>query len=127
MNYRGYLLKESLKDTSVLEELMITEKETFPCPQHMKAEYMDDVWTGIVFIGKADDVNNISERLSKLIRPIGWYIDIHTETENYLVFPKKVFSYKRIGEEQPWPNEAIEFAKKCKIPAFVEDETACSV
>ncbi len=126
MKYRGYLLKESLLDTRILDKLTITETETMPCTKHMQADYMDDVWTRMVFVGKSCDADNISEQLSKVIKPKGWYLDIHTDKDNYLIFHGKVVKYPRIGEKQPWPEEAIELARKAEIPAFVNKETVCT-
>ncbi len=122
MRYRGYLLKESLQDKSVLKSLEITETETIPCPEHMKADYMDDVWTGMVFTGDADKVDHISELLSEAIKSRGWYLDIHTDTDNYLIFYKTVIKYTRQREKQPWPKEAIEAARKADVPSFVKNE-----
>ena len=122
MRYSGYLLKESLQDKSVLESLEITETETIPCPEHMKADYMDDVWTGMVFVGDADEVDHISELLSEAIKSRGWYLNINTDTDNYIIFHKKVIKYPRQGEKQPWPKEAIEAARKAEIPSFVKNE-----
>ena len=123
MTYRGYLLKQSLLDLSILEELNITETETIPCPEHMKADYIDDIWTGIAFVGEASEADNIAERLSKAIKPRGWYLDLHTEKDNYLVFHNKVVKYPRIGERQPWPEEAIAAARKAEIPSLIKKGT----
>jgi hypothetical protein len=71
MKYRGYLLKESLQDKSILESIEITDRETIPCPEHMRADYIDDVWTGMVFVGYADEVDHISELLGKAIKSRG--------------------------------------------------------
>jgi hypothetical protein len=122
MKYRGYLIKQSLLDPSILEELKITETETFPCPEHMKADYIADIWTGIVFEVAASEADNIAERLSKVIKPRGCYLDLHTEKDNYLVFHNKVVKYPRLGERQPWPEEAITAARKAEIPPFMKKE-----
>lgn len=122
MKYRGYLLKQSLVDTSILEELEIIETETIPCPEHMKADYIDDIWTGMVFVGAASEADTIAERLSKAIKPRGWYLDLHTENDNYLVFYNKVVKYPRTSEKQPWPEEAIAAAREAEIPAFMKKE-----
>jgi hypothetical protein len=124
MKYKGYLLKESLQDKSILEFLDITDTEIIPRPEHMKADYIDDVWTGIVFVGDADEVDHISELLVKAIKSRGWFLDIHTDTDNYLVFHKTVIKYPRCGEKQPWPREAIEAARKAEIPGFLNAENA---
>ena len=124
MKYRGYLLKESLQNKSILESLEITDTETIPCPEHMRADYIDDVWTGIVFVGDANEVDHISELLSKAIKSRGWFLDIHTDTDNYTVFHKTVIKYPRCGEKQPWPREAIEAARKAEIPGFLNAENA---
>ena len=92
----------------------------------MKADYMDDIWTGMVFVGAASEADNIAERLSKVIKPRGWYLNLNTEKDNYLVFHNKVVKYPRISEKQPWSEEAIAAARKAEIPAFIKKEAVCT-
>ena len=123
MNYQGYLLKESLDDKTLLNKWTIIKTETYPCPEHMRADYMDDFWTGILFTGNADDADDVSNALSKAVKKQGWFIEIGTDTLNYLIFPNKVVKYPRINNtNKPWPTEAVEIAKAIKVPAFVEEE-----
>ena len=122
MKYHGYLLQESLADTTVLDKLTITTTETYPCPENMKADYMADVWTGIAFEGKQEDAEKIEKMLSKAVKPKGWFIEMDTdENMNYLIFPGHIVKYPREhNTNKPWPAEAVELAKKMKVPAFVE-------
>jgi hypothetical protein len=122
MKYHGYLLQESLADTTVLDKLTITTTETYPCPEHMKADYMDDVWTGIAFEGKQEHAEKIAKMLSQAVKQKGWFIEMDTDDNmNYLIFPGHVVKYPRENNtNKPWPTEAVEMAKKIKVPAFVE-------
>ncbi len=123
MKYQGYLLKESLDDKTVLEKLTITKIETYPCPENMRADYMDDFWTGIRFAGNVEEADEIAQILSKAVKEQGWFIEIGTDTLNYLIFPNKIVKYPRINNtNKPWPVEAIEIAKAIKIPAFAKEK-----
>lgn len=116
-------MKESLEDKTVLEKLTITETETYPCPEHMRADYMDDFWIGIRFAGNAEEADEITQILSKAVKKQGWFIEMGTDSLNYLIFPNKVVKYPRIDNtNKPWPTEAVETAKRIKVPAFVELE-----
>jgi hypothetical protein len=122
MKYHGYLLQESLADTTVLEKLTITTTETYPCPEHMKADYMDDVWTGIAFEEEQEDAEKIAHMLSQAVKQQGWFIEMDTDDNmNYLIFPGKVVKYPREHHtNKPWPAKAVELAKNIDVPAFVE-------
>ena len=123
MKYQGYLLKESLDDKTILKKLTIINTETYSCPEHMRAEYMDDFWTGIIFTGDVEEADEIANTLSKAVKKQGWFIEIGTDALNYLIFPNKVVKYPRINNtNKPWPTEAVEIAKTIKVPAFVEKE-----
>ncbi len=123
MTFKGFLLKESLQDTSVLDSLEITNTETIPCPEHMKAAYIPDVWTGCEFVGDASKADVTAEKLSKVLK-YGWFIDMDTETHNYLIFRNKVVKYVCEGERgiegQLWPEEAKQAAREAGVPAFVK-------
>ena len=121
MKYRGYLLKESLQDITVLKKLTITKTETYPCPENMRAEYMDDFWTGFGFEGNIEEADKTAETLSKSVKNQGWFIEMDTDELNYLIFPNKVIKYPRKNNtNKPWPTEAVEIAKRIKVPAFIE-------
>ena len=121
MKYRGYLLKESLQDKTVLDKLTITKTETYPCPENMQAGYIDDFWTGIAFEGKQENADKIADMLSQAVKRQGWFIEMDTAELNYLIFPNKVIKYPRKNNtNKPWPPEAIGIAKKIKVPDFVE-------
>ena len=122
MIFKGFLLRESLEDTSVLGSLTITKTETMPCPEHMKADYMPDTWTGIHFEGESALGEPTAELLSKALKPRGWYCDMNTDSDVWLIFPGKVVKFSRIPgiKHQPWPEEAKEAARQAGVPSFVK-------
>lgn len=88
----GLLLQESLADTGVLDLIHVTRREIW---QVKNAEpYQPLVWTAISF--EADDrqgdviVHAFSQALKR-----GWYINASTETHVYVVFPDRVFKYRK--------------------------------
>jgi hypothetical protein len=122
MIFKGFLLKESLKDPSVLDSLTITRTETMPCPENMKADYMPDTWTGIHFEGESALGEATAEILSKALKPRGWFCDMNTDRDAWLIFPGKVVTFSKIlgVKRQPWPEEAREAARQAGVPAFVK-------
>ena len=114
---------ESLLDASILESLEVVKMETLPRPEHMKADYMPDIWTGCEFVGDVADVDSVAERLSRALTR-GWFVDMDTKTHNYLVFGGKVVKYERQGGRgiggQPWPEEAKQAARDAGVPSFVK-------
>ncbi len=92
MKFKGILLKESLKDESVLEDLEVVKTETWNVEN--AADYQPDVWTAVYFKGEADEADETAERLSGVLKP-RWYINFSVDNKVYLMFPGKVFKYEK--------------------------------
>ena len=77
---------------------------------------------GIAFEGKQEHAEKIAHMLSQAVKQKGWFIEMDTDDNmNYLIFPGNVVKYPRANNtNKPWPAEAVEMAKKIKVPAFVE-------
>lgn len=110
--FTGLLLKESLKDESVLDLVYITKIETWDV-EHA-AFFQPEVWTAIYFEGDESKVDDIAEKLSMSLKPRGWYINISTKEYAYVIFPKKIFKYREGDKEKE--KEAIEYGKTLDIP-----------
>ncbi len=90
---RGVLLRESLSDLSVLARLNVTKTETWDVPD--AADYQPNVWTALSFeVGDAD-ADAIAEELSHALKAPGWYVDARSDEWVYVIFPQRVFKYRR--------------------------------
>ena len=90
MRFEGLLIKESLKDESVLDEVEVTKVETWNIND-------PPIWTAMYFVGDLSQVDHTAEKLSQVLHP-GWYCNIATLKHSIVVFPGNVFKYPR-GEE----------------------------
>jgi len=72
MKFRGLLLKESLKDNSVMKEIEITKTEIWNIDN--AADYQPKIWTAVYFQGDEDKIDEMVVRLSQSLKP-KWYIN----------------------------------------------------
>ena len=105
------LLKESLKDESILEIIQITKTETWDV--YNAADFQPKTWTEIYFEGDESQVAVISEKLSQSLKP-GWYANVSTENDEHVIFPNKVFTYTK-GDKQKI-TEAVKYGQLLGIP-----------
>lgn len=110
--FTGLLLKESLKDESVMDLVHITKIETWDV-EHA-AIFQPKVWTAIYFEGDESEIDYIVLELSQSLKPRGWYINISTKEYAYVIFPNKIFKYREGDKEEE--KEAIEYGRSIGIP-----------
>lgn len=93
----GLLLKESLQDLKILDELRITKIETWniqnPDPNQ------PPVWTAVSFETEDSQADALAAQLSRALKSEGWFIDAHTGALVYVIFPGKVFRYEKGNAE----------------------------
>jgi hypothetical protein len=92
MAFTGLVLVESLQDTSVLEGLKVTRQEAWPVAH--PAEFQPPIWTALTFEGEAQRADLIAAQLSRALKP-RWYTNFSTETHVYVIFPRRIFKYRR--------------------------------
>ena len=92
---RGAIICESLKPGTNLDgyEMRITKWRRY----HVEhpADHQPDVWTLIEFETPEDDSDALAQRLSKDLASPGWYANWNTATQAVVVFPDKIFRYRR--------------------------------
>lgn len=93
---RGLLIKEGLKDESVLSALQITRTERWDVKN--AAAFQPPTWTAISFEGDAGQADAMAEALSQALKP-DWYCNMATEEHIYVIFGGKAFKY-RPGDPQ---------------------------
>jgi hypothetical protein len=106
MKFEGLLIKESLKDESVLDHVQVTKVETWDASDR-------PVWTAVYFDGDASHADRVAQRLSHVLLS-GWYCNIATANDSYVVFANRVFKYPR-GEDQGRA-EAQEYGRSLGLP-----------
>lgn len=111
MKFTGLLLKESLKDKSILDVIRVTKTETWDVDN--AADFQPKIWTAIYFEGDENQADVIAEKLSQSLKP-RWYVNISTENNVYVIFPNKVFKYTK-GDKQRRA-EAIKYGQSLGIP-----------
>ena len=88
--FKGLLLKEGLKDESVLGLVRVTKTEMWDVKNAVDEQ--PEGWTAISFEGESDQADEVAQALSRAMKP-AWYANFSTETHAYVVFAGKVFKY----------------------------------
>jgi hypothetical protein len=88
---KGLLLKESLKDDSILKLVRITHTETWNVEN--AADHQPAIWTALYFEIEDEQADAFAEKLSRVLHARGWYVNGSTDTQVYVIFPGKVFRY----------------------------------
>jgi hypothetical protein len=111
---RGAIICESLKPGAVLDgyEMRITKWRRYEVPD--PAEWQPSIWTLIEFETTEDDSDALAVRLSKDLAYPGWYANWNTERQAVVVFPDKIFRYKR-GDKTA-RKKAQKYGLDCGVP-----------
>ena len=86
----GLLLKESLKNESVLDLVRVTKTEVWDVQNAV--DWQPKRWTAISFEGESGRADEVAEAMSRVMKP-AWYANFSTETHVYVVFEDRVFKY----------------------------------
>jgi hypothetical protein len=111
---RGGIICESLKPGTQLEgfDLRITcwrRYEVRDVP-----DWQPSMWTLIEFEASEEDSDALALRLSKDLATPGWYANWNTDTQAVVVFPDKIFQYKR--GDAAGRKLAQEYGRNCGVP-----------
>lgn len=110
--FSGLLIKESLRDRSVLDRLRIVKEESWDIDD--AAEGQSPVWNVAWFEIEEDAIDETVEALSAALELGKWFLEITNDDTMIVVFPGKVFSYKK-GDENGRA-EAKVFGRSIGIP-----------
>lgn len=112
MKTQGLVLKESLENASVLDQITITKTEVW----HPKnaAPHQSKTWTATSFEIEEEKADNLAEKFSQVLKPKGWYISMSTNIWRWIIFPNKVFKYKK-GDAKS-REDAMKFGRGVDIP-----------
>lgn len=93
---KGVLIAESLRVGATLEGVPLTARKIWRIAPDNTAPQQPSTWTLIEF--EADDT--AAEALSAALAAVldaapGWYVDFHSASESFVVFPGRAFRYPR--------------------------------
>ena len=108
----GLLLKEGLADVNVLELVHIAKTESWQVSN--AAAYQPAVWTAVSFEAGDSQADVIADKLSQALKLRGWYITAFSATHDYVLFPSKVFKYRKDDRRQR--DEAKRYGRSFGIP-----------
>jgi hypothetical protein len=91
--FKGLILKESLEDTRVLDLLHITRTETWQVSN--AAQHQPAAWTALSFEANESQADSLARHMSRSLKAEGWYVNASTATHVYVIFPGKVFKYRK--------------------------------
>ncbi len=111
---RGAIICESLKPGSVLEgyKLHVTRWSRYEVAE--PADWQPNLWTLIEFEADDEDSDALAQRLSKDLSSPGWYANWNSDTQAVVVFPEKIFRYKR-GDKAA-RKKVQRFGLDCGVP-----------
>lgn len=112
MKFTGLVLEESLKDKSVLDDVTVVKTETWNVGNAEGDQ--PKVWHAISVEGPEEDAPNIAKILGQSLKSPGWYTNLSTNKEVFVVFPNKVFRYTKRNTEKR--NIAIKYGREIGIP-----------
>jgi hypothetical protein len=111
---RGVFIAESLRDDASLKfaELQVVAIKR-QAPEDTTSEQAS-IWTLIEFVSTDSQAESIANAFSAALNETGWYADFHSDSESWVVFPHRVFCYKRGDKEQR--KQAEDYGRSLRIP-----------
>jgi hypothetical protein len=92
---RGAVIAESLKDGTTISGLDLCLLRVARCAVPSAADYQPAIWTVIQFEASETVSEPLARALADSLVEPGWYADWKTDEENTVVFPGKIFRYRR--------------------------------
>jgi hypothetical protein len=111
--YEGTLIMESLRVETTLD-VSITCRRISRIKPAGTTQDQAPIWTLIDFEVADDNVEPLAQALSDALDQPGWYADFRSDTESWVIFPGRTFTYHRgdsIGRA-----EAADYGRRLNIP-----------
>lgn len=100
MNYKGVIIEESLKDSTVLGQVKIISTEVEPVKESHKTPWLKQ-WTLHTVEINENDAQSVAEKVgAALENEHDWYADFKNEKYHFIVFRNKVFKVNRKKTEE---------------------------
>lgn len=92
MNYKGVIIKESLANTSILDDIRIVDTKVEKVTPEHKTPWIN-TWTLHTIEIREEIAEKFAEQLSHLFdkEHEEWYADFKNDTYHYIVYAHKVF------------------------------------
>jgi hypothetical protein len=110
--FNGLLIKESLRDKTILDRLKTTKEETWDVKN--TAEGQSPVWHVVWFEIPDEKIGEMARRLSTALEQGKWFLEVSDDSTMVVVFPGKVFTYPKGDTEGR--QSATEFGRSIGIP-----------
>ncbi|MGW7681996.1 hypothetical protein ACWGID_14720 [Kribbella sp. NPDC054772] len=110
--YSGVLIVESLGVGAEVADIPLAVRKVSRIAVGGTSVAQPDVWSLLEF--DVERGAELAEVLSRTLASPGWYADFHDEHESFVIFPGRVFRYRR-GDDAA-REEAKEFGRGLAIP-----------
>lgn len=91
----GVLIAESLRVGTDLGGLALRVSRVQRFEARSATAAQARVWTLFTFEADDSEVTELSDQLSHALDEPGWYVDLRTTDETVVIFPHRVFRYRR--------------------------------
>lgn len=118
MDYKGVIIEESLKDTTILNEFKIISQTIEEVTEEENTPWLDK-WTMDTILISESNIHEYADRLSKLIDTShcsDWYCDFKNENYHYIIFSNKVFCLDR--KKKSDYKDMQEYAMNLGLPRY---------
>lgn len=91
----GTLITESLRVGARLDDLNLTTRRISRYRPASIAPGQPDIWTAIDFEAADADADELTRIFAEVLDEPGWYANLQSATESFVVFPGRIFRYPR--------------------------------
>jgi hypothetical protein len=91
----GTLIAESLRVGTNLEGLQLTVRKISRYQAQGTTPDQPDIWTVLDFEAGEAGARELAEAFAEVLDRPGWYVNFESPTENFVVFPGRIFRYPR--------------------------------
>ncbi len=110
----GTLITESLRVGTNLENLTLTVRTISRYRAQGTTPDQPGVWTVLDFEADEAAARELAEAFAGVLDQPGWYVDFHSPTESFVVFPGRIFRYPR--GDQAGRADAQAYGRQLAIP-----------
>jgi hypothetical protein len=92
---QGSVILESLRTGTRLSGLKLRVREIYRFRQENPGPGQPGLWGVLEWEADEEDAEEIARAFSEVLDQPGWYVDFRSEQETFVVFPGRVFRYRR--------------------------------
>ncbi|MEK9176635.1 MAG: hypothetical protein AAB520_04305 [Patescibacteria group bacterium] len=121
MIYKGVIIEESLKNTSLLKEVNILETKVEKITSEHQTPWLKQ-WTLHTIEVPEEKAENVAEKLSKSLdysHNSSWYADFKNDKYHFIIFRDKIFKVKL--DDAEGFKEAKQYGISLGIPEYQVD------